>query len=497
MAQRNSHTAADIAAWSESRKQNYDIAIKAAQQLQNVNHVVNRRIGTYTKDQLRTFLLNISGSEVNLRDLSWYLYYRSQSYFRLVRFYADMFDLRCRKVVPKYDLTKEPDKDAILKSYNATLDVLDRMNLHGNLNEVLVRLFIEDVCYCLTYYDETGMFFYVLDPRYCRIDSRYYTGDFGFSVNMAHWNSSKTHEELEFLGEPLVSMYEEYKRTGNRWIHCPDEYAACFKYRSDDWKTIVPPFLGAFPSLANLEDLVDVQAIADAQQIYKLLYIPMKILSGATAPDEFEITPDIMLEYFDRLCEALPDYTSSAVIPGDELKEINFKDNAATETDRVQQSYSTVLNMTGGGAVINGANITSTAAFNAYLKNETEFALSPVIPQINAFTNRFISYRVRGAARVEHFEVSIYTKEELRKSMLESCQYGFSNKLAYNTLLGISEKDTLAMNCLEEEVLDLHDIMKYPLVSSFTTSNTGNSEGGAPEKDATELSPEGERSRNR
>ena len=42
--------------------------------------------------------------------------------------------------------------------------------------------------------------------------------------------------------------------------------------------------------------------------------------------------------------------------------------------------------------------------------------------------------------------------------------------------------------------------MKYPLQSSYTTSNdgeVGTVGEGAPEKDVTELSPEGERSRNK
>lgn len=477
----------------------YDNAVSSINSmvLANVQRYMAKRIGVYTKDQLRTFLTNIGGNEAKLRDLSWYLYYRSQSYFRLIRFYADMFDLRCRKVVPQYNLSGQHDKTAMLRTYNETLDVLDRMNLQGNMNEIISHCLIEDVCYAITYYDETGMFFYILDPRWCRIDSRYYTGDFGFSINMSHWANIKFQEELEFLGDPLRSMYEEYVRTGKRWIHCPDEYAACFKFRKEDWQTVIPPFLAAFPSLANLEDLIDEQAIADAQQIFKLLYIPMKVLSGAKGPDEFEITPDLIVQYFNKMVEeALPDYTSAAIVPGDELKAIDFQDDAASDTNRVQQSYATLLNMTGGGAVINGDNITSTAAFNAFLKNESEFVLSPLIPQINGFANRFLSYHVRNAAKVDHFEVSIYTKEDLRKAMLESCQYGFSNKLAYNTLLGVAEKDTLAMNYLEEEVLGLHDIMKYPLASSFTTSNSGTGEVGAPEKDATELTPEGDRSRN-
>ena len=60
------------------------------------------------------------------------------------------------------------------------------------------------------------------------------------------------------------------------------------------------------------------------------------------------------------------------------------------------------------------------------------------------------------------------------------------------------------MNFLENEVLKLPEIMRYPLQSSFTTSNSGNTEDGyttevgqgRPSVPDDELSDSGERSRN-
>jgi hypothetical protein len=63
--------------------------------------------------------------------------------------------------------------------------------------------------------------------------------------------------------------------------------------------------------------------------------------------------------------------------------------------------------------------------------------------------------------------------------------------------MGISERETMANLLFETQALKLQDLMKYPLQSSYTTSNDGSTEGGAPQKDVTELSPEGERARNK
>jgi len=496
MAQKSNHTADEVKQHFARNEAQYAEASKTAKRLKDTTRSDNISVSAFNKENLISYMSNIGSNERNLRSVSQYLYYRSHIYMRLVHFYADMFDLRCRLVVPKYDLTKSQNASTFLKNYNSTIDLLDRFNLHNNMNEVLKKCLVQDVYYGLFYHDDTGAFFYTLDPDYCKIDSRYMTGDFGFAMDMTYWRSAARQAELDWLGEPLVSMYREYERTGVKWVHCDDEYAACFKFRVDDWQLVIPPFLSLFINLINLEDLADVQAVADAQQIYKLIYLPMEVLSGTKQSDDFEISPDLMLEYFNKMLDqALPDYVSAAMVPGNKLDYIDFSDNAAKDTDRVQEASTTILNTSGGGMVLNTSKITTQAGFQAALKCETEFVLSPLLPQIDAFTNRMLIQELGDkAAKVRHFEVSVYTKDDFRKSMLESCQYSYSNKLAYNTLLGISEKETIAMQYLEEEVLKLHDIMKYPLSSSFTQSSN---DVGRPASEDGDLSDEGSRSRDR
>lgn len=476
-----------------------------AKTLRDVTKTATRSVQTINKEELKQYLQNIGSNEVRLRTVARYLYYRSNIFYRLVNFYADMWDLRCRKVVPPYDIAKKNgDKKKMLKSYNETLGALELMNLHGNMTEVLLNVYVQDVCYAFTYYDDTGMFFYILEPDECTIDSRYATGDFGFSVDMSKWRNARRQQIIEFLGSPLKEMYAEYERSGEKWVHCPDDYAACFKFRTDTWDMVVPPFVSLFIQFAGLEDLVDIQAEADALSIYKLIYLPMKVHSTSTDVDSFVISPDLSHKYFQKLTdEALPDGVAGAMVPGDELKVIDFAKTVDSDVNSVEQASNQILQTAGGGAVINANKITSSAAFKAWLKSETEFAMSTLLPQINGFTNRFLKYKLNNPSRVEHFEVSIYTKDDFAEQLLKSCQYSFANRLAYNTLLGFSEKDTLAMAFFENDVLGLPDIMRYPLQSSYTqggntedgyTSETGQ---GAPKKDDDDLTESGDRMRNK
>lgn len=483
---------------SDRTKLNYDTANTTLQQLTDITRPATKNIRTTDKEQIRNYLTgNIGANEQGLRRASRYLLYRSHIYFRLIHFYADMLDLNCRKVIPKFDLTKGIDSKKSLKQFNDTLDFLEIMNFQNNSNEILMNLWTEDVYYGIFYHDETGSFFYNLDADDCRIIGRYYTGDLSFALDCRAWSSRTKREIANYLGEPFTSMLKEYERTGERYIPVPDEYCVCFKFRTDTLDAIIPPFVGLFPSLAGLNDLVDLQAIADDQQIYKLVYLPMKVLGGAKESDDFEISPDLMLKYFNRLVdEALPDYVASAPIPGDELKTIDFTDKTSAEVDRVSQSQSTILATAGGGAVLDTTRITSTAAFNAWLKMESEFAISSILPQLEGFTNRMLAYNVNNPCKVEYFPITIYTKSDFTENLLKANQYSYSYRLGLGTLFGYSEKQTIAMLEFENQVLNLPETMRYPLQSSYTLSGDEvDNTGGRPTVSDDEITEEGSRSR--
>ena len=478
---------------------------KLYKQLRDVTKSSAKSITTIDKELVKGYFRNLQNNQKQLINTARYLYYRSNIFFRIVNWYAGMWDLRCRHIKPQYNLLKDNDESKMLKSLEETLDVLDILNLQGNMTEALINTYIEDVYYSICFYEEgIGTFFFRLDADECCIDGRYQTGDLSFSVDMSKWKSPQRQQIIEWLGEPLKGMYSEYERTGIKWIHCPDEYAFMLKFRMDDLNTVIPPFLPLYLMLASNEDSIDQQAVANELSIYKLIYMPLKVM-GKTV-DDFELSPDLAEKYFNRLVDdAVPAYTSAAMIPGDELKTIEFDDSTDKDINRVEDSMNNVLATAGGGAVINANHITSTAAFKAWLREETEFALSTLLPQIDGFANRFLIMHCSNPCTVKHFEVSVYTKDDLYEQLLQTCQYSYSNRLALNTLLGISEKETISMNFLENQVLKLPEIMRYPLQSSFTTSNDGsvdedgytNETGqGRPKVDDDSLSDSGERSRN-
>lgn len=494
----------DIRNWYNQNKiniENYAKAMEGPKSLKDITKSSVKAITAFNKDSLRTYLQNIGSNEKNLRNLSRYLYYRCHAYYRLVSYNANMFCLDARSVIPEYDLVKGGDATKMLKSYQDTLTVLDKMNLQYEMLKLYTICFREDAAYGCVYYDETGLFILPLDPDYCKISGAYSSGDFSFHMDMSYFRSRKS--TLELLGEPFVSMYRAYENdtSNGKWQPMPDEYAICLKARAEDWETVVPVFSGLLSGIINLIDLDDLQAIADEQDIYKMIWLELETITGSDSPDDWKITPDIVIEYFNRMInEALPDYTSAAIIPG-KLDQVSFNNDKATDTNKIAKATETLFNSSGGAQILNSASISGTTAFSAAVRADTEMAISMLLPQTQGWVNRFLSYYVSNPAKVKFFEVSAYTKDEFKKQLLESAQYGMPTKLAYNSLNQFSEKDTLSLNFFEEEVLHLSQKL-IPLQSSYTQSssnpqNEGSDSGGAPTKDNDDITDDGEASRDK
>ena len=492
-------SSAEMREWYEKNKPQIEYFKKATSEItkiQDTTRPIKRVVPTFNKEEFRTYLKNIGTSEKKLRDLSRYLYYRCQPYYRLIMYNATMFDLNSRSVIPPFTLNKSNNRNKTLKSYADTLKVLDNMGLQRELLKALITCFREDIFYGVVYYDDVGMFILPVDPDYCRISGIFQTGDLSYDLDMTYFRSRQ--KELEYWGEPFVSMYKAYERDQNnmRWQTMPPEYCICLKFRFEDWGLIIPPYCGLFNSLINLADLEDIQAIADEQEIYKMIWLELETITGSKIPDDWKIDPSIVIEYFNRMInEALPDYISAALVPG-KLNSIAFDStDKSNDTNKIEKSTEAVFNTSGGAQILNSSTISGTTAFLAAIRADTEMALSTLLPQIESWTNRFLTYHVSNPSKVKFFEISTYTKDEFKKALRDDLAFGIPVKLAINTLNGFSEADTLAMNYLEEDILKLSDKLVPPQTSYTRTGAMKQRTAGGQEKDPDELTDAGEATR--
>ena len=464
--------------FSDEQKYNFTTAINALHQFRDITKNYRKSIATFDKEQLIGYLKNIGSNENNLRNLSWYMFYRSQIYRRIILYNACMFELNARSIIPKYSLIQNNNDKQILRSYYDTAAMLDNMSLSVNFLKIFITCFTQDVFYGVAYYNDDGLYIMPLPPEYCKLVGQFTNGDFAYAFNMMYF-SGANQDLLDYWGEPFTTMYKEYLKDtiNNRWM-------------LEDWMVIVPPFSGLLNDIIALEDTKNVQAIADEQDIYKMIYLSMETL-GKTI-DDWKVDPDILIEYFDRMCEdAIPDYTSAAIVPG-KLDTISFDDNKNADINKVSNATKNVLNNSGGAQLLNSQAIQGTTGLLAAIKLDTKMAISSLLPQVQGWLNRFLGYYLSDPSRVKFFEVSHFTKSDLRKELLENATYSLPTKLAVNVLSGFSELETLALNHFEEDILGLGDILTSPLQSSHTTSNVG---GEDLKKDPEELTDDGEKSR--
>lgn len=480
-------TASEMREWYEknkSRLERYEDASNAIKNLRDIQKSVRyTTISNYSKESVKLYIQNISSSESNLRGLSRYLYYRSEIYYRLCKYYANQIDLTVRNVVPPYSMTEENDIEKILQKYQETLDVLDVVDLNFEFRKAASICLREDVFYgCAYYTEDEGLFILPLNPDKMKIAGWFADGSLACAMDMTYFRNNQ--DLLEYWGEPFQSMWSAYESSGEKFQLLPEGQNVCIKFRAEDWETIVPVLTPIFLSLIDLMDMADYQAVQDKADIYKLVWLEMKTLGQDV--DDWSVDPSIMIQYFNRLLEeALPPYISGAIVPG-ELHEISFPNDASGDVTKVEKGTKEILNTAGGAQILNLNSASNSVAFKYGILSDSTFSISTLIPQIQAIVNRLMKSWISEPCKVKFFDVSIYQKEDFRKAILESCQNGLPNKLLYNTLNGVSEKDTLAMNFLEETCLSLTSKL-VPLSTSYTQS----SNGGKEELDESELSDEG------
>lgn len=485
----------EVREWYNQNHNNIELfkQAQAALKLFDPTKSPSRNYTIFSREKLRTFMRNPAAQYKNLRNLSRFLYFRSHAYRRLIHYNASMINLNYRSVIPLVDITKNIDHKKTVKNYYQTLSILEFMNLPLEFLKVYITCWREDVFYGCVYFDKSLSQFFILplDPDYCKITSIYPSGDFGFDMDMSYF--AQKQDVLTMWGEPFVSMYKEYQKdtVNHRWVPMPDENAICLKVNIDDWEIPLPPYMALFDRLINLEDLVDIMAIADEQTIYKLLVAKIPLISGSTEVNDFAVDPKTAIEYYNKIVENLPDYTNAIISPID-IDTIVFDQDQANDVNKIENATKSVFNVSGGAQILNSASISGTTAWNGAIRSDEEYALSSLLPQTQAWINRFLGYHLSKPSKVVFLETTRYTVKDFKDSIIKDATYGLPNKLMINTLNGLSELDTLSLNFLEEDCLELSS--KFVPLQSSNTMNTGELKAGGQTKPDSERTDDGEAS---
>lgn len=462
--------------------------------LYNPTKVLNRTSNTFNKETLKTYMERPYANERNLRNLSRFLRNRSQVYKKIIADNASMIDTHYRQVIPNYDLTKmnkASNQKKIEKSYFETIDVLEKMNLPSEMLKVYLECWTCDVFFGAYYYfkDEGGIMI-PLDPDYCKITGLYPTGDFAFALDLSYFDSRS--DQLELYGEPFTKMYKQYQSDPNeKWQQFPDEYACCMKVNLEDYQSAIPPYITLFYSLIDLEDLKELTAIEEENNLYKLLYFVLPLFSNSNVPDDFSVDPETAMRYYKKIVDSLPDNVASFLTPID-IQQISFDPDQSQDVNKVENASKNILKTAGHIAL---ADPNGATAMSAALRADEDYAISSLLPQTQGWVNRMLTYYVSNPSKVKFLSVTKYSRETFKEGLIRDMNFGLPIVQTLGVLNGFTETDLISMAKFNQSI-GLEALYK-PLSTASTQSGADN-EGGRPKGEiATDDAEESELKRER
>lgn len=444
---------------------------------------------SFKKEEVLKWISSPARYEKQLRNLSRFLYNSSSHYKRLLKYFAYMptFDYVIElKGVSDFSALKP---DVVEKKYLETCNFLENMNIKQEFQKVNIRAWIDDVAYFYEYKTNVSYFLNELDPDYCQINA-IEDGCYNFSFDFSYFN--KYPEKLEIFGGEFVEKYNLYKTdTKNfKWQELDSKHTLCIKICETDYP--VPPMVCLFPCLYDLEDIKMLQKSRIELENYLILVAKIPYLNNKDTANNFALTLDKALEYFQMMSGELPDQIGSILSPFEEISSVKLE-RQDRERDNVTSAEAQLFSEAGVSQLLFSNNSAAGAALSAGIRTDEDVAFA-IVRQYERWLNR----KLKDFCKIIYFKIEILNiSEHNRKDVIaylkESATLGAPNKLRYCAALGMTPASVIHMLYLENDVLKIIDRFK-PLQSAYQTGNNG---AGREEIDDDELSPEGQTTRER
>lgn len=469
----------------------------------NVSKSVNKTYTQYTRDLLDTYTANPSTNLDNIREISRFLARVSMLYKNMIEYFSTM-PLYTYNITPIQDFTKEYSPDKVIKDYQKVLQIFHSFKMSKELHNVISNTIRDGMYVGYMYNSETdGMFLMPLDIKYCRIygktpegewivymDTSYFdTGDNGIYVKGVNDDGVGVWDQI------FVDSYNEYKSKGRdyQWFRLPPEKTLCMIASTDDEFSVpLPYYLPLFKSLLQLLDTESLVAAKTEIQNYKLILNKIPLLNGEDV-DDFAVSLDLINSFQRVLEQIIPDGIGIGVTPCD-TDVIDFeKSTSANDTDDLNKAMNNLFSNAGINRLIVSSGDSSNANGIKYSIANDLGKISVYLRRIESWLNYYIKMNIADGFYLEIFDETQYNRDDFVNQKKEGATLGTS-KMDY--LCSLGNTPYIAYNKLRFETLAL-DMQQFmtPLQTSYTQSGDTNSEGGAPEKDETELSPEGQATR--
>lgn len=469
--------------------------------MQNVSKSKSKSFTQYTKALVKQYMQNPLQNINKIRGLSQYLFRASTLYKKIILYYACMPTYNYY-VTEKIDLTKKYNPTKSMKSYNSIIQKLQLINFKDSFAQMIALSVLNGVYYGFVYDNDNGLFFHNLDPQYCKIKGKNGAGVWIVAFDMSYFSQGNNSEFVEGINgdttgcwdKVFIDAWNEYQndKQNKRWAILPPERTICLPSCLDDEFDLCLPFWsGIFTLLMDCEDYSNIMADKAALENYKLLVSQIPLLDSENV-DDFKLSLEITEVFQEMIDEILPENVGAVRSPM-KLDVIDFnKSNSTEDTDMLSKSIQNVFDNCGASQlVVSGGSSSNSIGLKQAIANDASLTFT-WLSRLELNFNYWLSQNGYDGYVLEFHRQTWYNREDYIKEIKESATLG-NNPLLYLTALGQTPYEVecgLRMS-INSGIRDL----LVPLKTTYTDQSNGSDTGGAPLKDETELSPEGEASR--
>lgn len=474
----------------ENLKQ-YFAAIDNVLQLVDLTSGATKTWTVFNKDSLRTYLQNpySANSQTNLRNLAKFLYTLSFPLRRIINYFASLPDFSAYKVNLDFSLVEDIDEEKMLQDYEEACRFIRKMNLEINMFKLLVLAWREGIVYFYPYVDDDGTTLLMpLDSQYCKVSSVGYNNLLHVAYDFSYFQGSNSFY-LDIWDKEFKQKYNKYQNdTSLRWQELDNGRA--IKIDISDVDLVLPPFAALFEGLIDLVDLQSLMAVKDSLDIYKLLVMKIPLLNS-NSPDDLALSLSLAQKFYNRALETLPEEVGLVLSPGMDVDSVSFDKSATSDTNAIADSYQNLMEQTGISQIFDSSRLTGATSVEMSMLSDALMATKGIRQQVEAFVNELILRQYPNSlAYIKFIDVVTYDKKERIAIVEKAANAGLAVKQEYMTLLGYDPLESIAMDWLETKLGLATTRFIHPLVSSHTQSG-GSDAGGAPKKDAGDLTDAG------
>lgn len=453
------------------------------------NNTNSPTFSLFSKDDITTYLSNPYTYEKQLRNAVTYIYGASSHFRRLIQYFSSLTDLSY--VVSPYKVDpKSANVKSVNRNYRKVLNTLSAMNAKTQFPKIITVCLREDTFYGTLWVTNDSITIQQLPSDYCSIST--VEGNVpNVTFDFSYFDSRSA--LLDYYPAEFKKKYTQYQKNRTiRWIELDSPNSFAIKCNNDILDYAIPPFAGILREVYELEDYKQLKLSKTALENYAMVVMTL----GIDKDGNWQMDLDKAKEFWRNLDSVLPEEVGSVLTPMP-VDKISFEKSNTANTDTVSEAEQNLFSAAGVSSLLFNNDKASANALALSIKADQAITYG-IVKSIEDMVNRFIQAQSYGKNfKVNFLDVSPFNRKEVGDMYLKAAQYGLPTVSMYAASQGLGQAELDSMNFLENDVLEIKKLF-VPLQSSSTQSvtssddsNGATDEGGAPKKDADDLSESG------